>query len=122
MIWDIFTRTGEFTGRQVATADGATAQDAWIAAGRPEERMQYVERIQGLTAEQSIAKQQGNWAKAIQETIQVHTYEEAVAALANQTEDGPIVIDPNGDELFEGDNGPMYSDGASASVYGPLSE
>lgn len=55
-------------------------------------------------------------------TIQVHTYEEAVAALANQTEDGPIVIDPNGDELFEGDNGPMYSDGASASVYGPLSE
>lgn len=70
----------------------------------------------------SGSEQQGNWAKAIQETIQVHTYEEAVAALANQTEDGPIVIDPNGDELFEGDNGPMYSDGASASVYGPLSE
>src|SRR5579871_1358396 len=32
--------------------------------------------------------------------VQVATYDEAVAELDSQTEDGPIVLDPNGDSFF----------------------
>jgi hypothetical protein len=55
-------------------------------------------------------------------TVVCNSIREAIGALETADEN-TTVLDPNGDEIFDGGNGAViYADGASARHYGPLSD
>ena len=55
-------------------------------------------------------------------TMVATTLKEAIHLLAEHADDDTLIVDPEGNELFpDGHGGVIYSDGASAACYGPLS-